>query len=118
MSTRAITIWPVLGRREVQEQSEQAFTIRFLDNRALSAPTTARYKLRNVVTGEVVKDWTSIATPSSEETIVITSDLNTIRAGCETEKYELVVQSDQGDTSNKQTQAFRYKVVNLASVED
>ena len=118
MSTRAISIWPVLGRREVQEKSEQAFTVRFLDNRALSAPTTARYKLRSLVTGETVKDWTSIATPGSEETVVITADLNTIRAGCDRERYELVVQSDHDDTSNRQTQAHRYVVVNICAVED
>lgn len=117
MSTRAISIWPVLGRKLVKEKSEQAFTVRFLDNRALSAPSTARYKLRSLVTGEVVKDWTAISTPSSEETVVITADLNTIRLGCDEEAYELVVQSDETDTSKRQTESFCYKVTNVSAVE-
>lgn len=118
MSTRAITIWPVLGRDTVQEKSEQSFTVRFLDNRALSAPTTARWRLKNLATGEIAKDWTSIASPTSEETVTVTSDLNTIRAGCAREHYELIVQSDHGDTSNKQSQPFVYRVVNISSVDD
>jgi hypothetical protein len=118
MSTRDISIWPVLGRSEVQERSEQSFTVRFLDNRALSAPDVARYKLIHLHTGQTVKDWTAITTPSSEETVVIPSDLNKIRSGCATEAYELVVQSDHDDTAKKQTMAIQYKVVNLATVED
>lgn len=118
MSTRAISIWPVLGRREVQERSEQSFLVRFLDNRALSAPDVARYKLRHLHTGQAVKDWTAISSPASEETVVIPSDLNTIRSGSATEVYELVVQSDHDDTTKKQTEAYQYKVCNLATVED
>lgn len=118
MSTRAILIWPVLGRKDVQEKSEQSFTVRFLDNRALSAPSTAQYRLRSLATGEVVKDWTSISSPSSEETIVITADLNTIRCGLAREDYELAVQSDHGDTSQRQTQRLCYTVLNAFAVED
>ena len=118
MSTRDISIWPVLGRKSVQEKSAQGFTVRFLNNRALSAPTTARYRLRSLANGEIVKDWTDIASPSSEETVTVTADLNTIRCGLRREHYELAVQSDYSDTSLRQTQRYCYTVENAAAVED
>ena len=104
---------------EVNERSAKSFTFRFLDSsRALSAPTTARWRLKNLETGAIAKDWTSISSPTSEETITITSDLNTIRAGCEKEQYELVVQSDHDDTSKKQTRSIIYRVVNISAVDN
>lgn len=104
---------------EVKERSVQKFKVRFLDSsRALAAPSEARWRLKNLETGEIVKDWTTIATPSSEETITINSDLNTIRSGRRAERYELVVQSEHTDTSLKQTRSIQYKVVNLSAVED
>lgn len=104
---------------EVQERSAQSFTVRFLDaSRALSAPLTARWRLKNLENGTVVKDWTSISSPTSEETITITSDLNTIRAGCAKERYQLVVQSDHDDTSKKQTQSIVYQVINISAVDN
>lgn len=118
MSSRSIIIWPVLGRREVVEQSEQAFTARFLSARALSAPTTARYKLISKATGNIVIDWTAIGSPGSEETIVIGADKHTIRAGGDTETYELVVQSDHDDSTLKQTASFVYRVRNVEAVVD
>jgi hypothetical protein len=117
MSTRDITIWPSLGRFRVQEQSEQSFMVRFLSARALSAPTTARWRLL-AGTGNVVKDWTAISAPSSEETVTVTGDLNTIRSGFDEETYELVVQSDYSDTSQRQSRSIRYKVIDLASVDN
>lgn len=104
---------------EVQERSAKSFVARFLNSsRALSAPTTARWRLKNLETGEIVKDWTSISSPTSEETITVTSDLNTIRAGCAREHYELVVQRDHADTSAKQTRSIVYRVINISSVDD
>ena len=104
---------------EVQERSAKTFTVRFLDSaRVLSAPLTARWRLKNLETGEIVKDWTSISTPASEETISITSDLNKIRAGCAKEKYELIVQSDHDDTNQKQTRRILYRVVNISGVDN
>ena len=104
---------------EVNERSAKSFTVRFLDSaRVLSAPLTARWRLKNLETGEIVKDWTSISSPTSEETISITSDLNKIRAGCPREHYELVVQSDHGDTSQKQTGSIVYRVINISAVEN
>ena len=104
---------------EIQERSAHKFTIRFLDSaRALSAPTTARWRIKSLETGQIVKDWTSIASPSSEETITINSDINITRRGRESEAYELVVQSDHGDVTKKQTRAIQYKVVNISGVDD
>lgn len=116
VSTRDIIIAPALGRKVVQEQSEQSFTVRFLSNRALSAPTTARWKLSSLETGAVVQDWTAIASPGSEETITISGALNTIRNYSAEEEYELVVQSDYADTSLRQTKTFRYKVADTYGV--
>ena len=114
--SRAIQIWPELGRKRVPEQSEQSFTVSFTSARTLSAPTTARYRLKNLETGAIVKDWTVIATPSSQETVSITGDLNTIRGGLSEERYELTVQSDYTDTSAQQSQSFIYRVCNISSV--
>jgi hypothetical protein len=118
MSSRDIVIWPVLGRKRVQEQSEQSFTVRFLSARALSAPTTARWKLKNLHTGEIAQDWTAIGSPTSEETIVVSGALNTIRAGFDEEVYELVVQSDYADTALRQSKSYKYKVIDLCAVGD
>lgn len=116
MSTRSILIWPVLGRKEVVEYSEQSFTVRFLSARALSAPGTARYKLISKATGAIIVDWTVITTPGSEETIVIDADDNIIRAGRDSEPYELTVQSDYDDVTEMQTAYFRYRVKDLEAV--
>ena len=104
---------------EVQERSAYRFTIRFLNSgRALSAPTEARWRIKSIETGQIVKDWTSIASPSGEETITINSDINTIRRGRESEVYELVVQSEPNDVTRKQTRSIRYRVVNISGVDD
>lgn len=104
---------------EVKERSAKSFKVRFLDSsRALAAPSEARWRLKSIATGEIVKDWTSIASPSSEETITINSDLNKIRNGRDKEVYELVVQSEHSDVTKKQTQAIRYKVVDISGVVD
>lgn len=105
--------------KQVSERSAQSFTVRFLDStRSLIAPSTVRWRLKNLETNEIVKDWTSITTPTSEEVITITSDLNTIRAGCAREHYELVVQSDHDNTSKKQTRSIVYQVLNISSVDN
>ena len=105
--------------KEVKERSAQQFTVRFFDaSRALSAPDTVRWRLKNLNAGQIVQSWTSITAPTSEETITIPSNLNTIRAGCASEVYELVVQSDHDDTTKKQTQSINYRVINISSVDD
>jgi hypothetical protein len=113
---RSILIWPAEGRKEVQEQSQQDFVVSFTSARALSAPTTARYRLKNLETGAIAKDWTVISTPSSQETISIAGDLNTIRGGLSKERYELTVQSDYDDTGARQSQSYVFKVVNISGV--
>ena len=74
--------------------------------------------MRSLQNGEVVKDWTDISSPTSEETVTVTADLNTIRCGLHREHYELAVQSDYNDTSLRLTQRYQYTVENAYAVED
>lgn len=116
MASRDVQIWPALGRKSIPEQSQQNFTVSFTSDRALSAPTTARYRLKNLETGAIAKDWTTITTPGTQETVSITGDLNTIRAGLSEERYELTVQSDYADTSARQSRSFVYRVCNISGI--
>lgn len=118
MAAREVSIWPVLGRKTVNEGSEQSFTVRFLSARALSAPTTARWRLKSISSGGIVKDWTAIAAPSSEETVSVSGAYNTIRAGLDEEQYEFVVQSDYDDATILQSASYLYTVKNISAIDD
>ena len=118
MASREVSIWPVLGRKRVQEQSEQSFTVRFLSARALSAPSTARWKLTSTTTGETVVDWTAIASPGTSETVSVSGAYNTIRAGLSEESYEFVVESDYDDATARQSAAYTYKVCDIESIDN
>jgi hypothetical protein len=105
--------------REVNERSSCTFLARFRNTTgALSAPGTARYRVWNVTSGRVLLDWTAIATPAATETIIVPASLNVTQTGQRLEIIELAVQSDYDDDDEQQTQAIRYRLRNLPSVED
>lgn len=107
-----------MSRFEVQENSAKSFTIRFLNSsKALSAPASARWRLKHMPTGQIVVNWVDIPSPSSEETITINANQNIIRSGRDEEMYELAVQSDYNDANQKQTRAIQYRVINISSVD-
>lgn len=105
--------------REINERSARTFSVSFLDSGgALTAPSTARWKLWNVTTQEEVIPWTVISTPGTSESIVVNASYNRIRKGATREVMELVVQSDYGNETLQQTKTLRYAIRNVIGIND
>ena len=84
---------------------------------ALAAiPTTIEYKVFNLSTGEVIKDWTSV-TAAAEISFTISAVINTIRNKSHaSERLDIMVSADRG-LSTEAVGRVQYKIRNLAGHE-
>lgn len=84
---------------------------------ALAAiPTTIEYKVYNLSTKEVIKDWTSV-TAAAEISFTISAIINTIRDKSHaSERLDVMVSADRG-LSTEAVGRAQYKLINLAGHE-
>ena len=96
----------------VKEGSSFTATVKFRASGAASAPTTAKYRLDCLTTGQRLVDWTSLSVAASID-IPITATNNAIQNQYNTtEKKQLTVASDP-DTSTQTRDTMVYKVENI-----
>lgn len=84
-----------------RENSSFSATAKFIirSTATMAAPTTVEYKIYNISSNEVIRDWTTIASAASV-TIDITSADNAIRDDRnEYERMALLVAADRGLTT-------------------
>lgn len=78
---------------------------------AASTPTSIKYRLDNLTTGERILDWTTVSAASSAS-IAITGQQNAIRdENNANEKMELTVSADH-DLATQVRQSVQYTIAN------
>lgn len=95
-----ITLQSKLSRGDATEGSAFTVTAKFYDDSSdpwtLSAPTTIRYRIDNLDTGNSVLDWIS-ATPATSVSIAITGAQNLTQSQYRPfERHQLTVQANAG----------------------
>ena len=90
-----LTLSDSLVARTANEGSAVAFALKvYSDAYVLTAPTTIRYRVDDLDTGEVVAGWTTVS-PASSATITVTGAQNTL-TDCHNARRQLTVQTDVG----------------------
>ena len=82
---------------------------------AATTPTNVWYRVDCLSSGETVTDWTQVSSPSTSNTITITSAMNDIKTNTRRERKQLVVQTDRG-LSTQVTEARNWIVKNLQGI--
>jgi hypothetical protein len=84
--------------KKINEASECYVDYTVLDeNVELITPSSMRYRIDCLTTGHNVLDWTDIATPDSEGTIVVTSAQNAMVSQCNRrERRQMIVETVNG----------------------
>lgn len=94
-----ITITDTLVRNRIPEGTQAQFTANFYDDSdswTLTAPTTAKYRVDNPLTGETITDWTTLSAASSIS-IALNGSQQTLRDGCALEEpRRLTVKANDG----------------------
>lgn len=115
-----ITLTSKLIANRVEEDSAFNVTAKFYDDSTdpwtLSAPTTVRYKVVCLSTGNTMVDWTS-STPATSVTLPMTSAANAVNANWRPyERRELTVQANAG-LSTQYAATYRWLVTNPLGIE-
>jgi hypothetical protein len=112
-----ITITDRLVNRTANDGQAIQFAVRVYTDTAepwvLVTPTTLRYRIDDIETGEVIADWTTV-TPASTSTVTTTGAQNTI-SGCGKARFQFTVEADHGLSTNC-VSTREYIVRNLAGV--
>lgn len=99
--------------RQVNEGEALKLTLRALnDSLAVVTPTSMRYRIQSIDTGETVLDWTSL-TPSTAVSVIITGAQNAIRCGG-TERRAVIAEATDSDGLIRRV--FEYDVVDLQGI--
>lgn len=101
------------------ERSGFTFTAKFRtrSTAAASTPTTVHYKLYNMSTKEVVKDYTSVSAASSVSVTVAASDLQIKDATHLMERIALFVVADKGLSTQCSKEAY-FKIRNTGGWDE
>lgn len=108
-----------LPKTRINEKSGFTAIVRFRDRASASAaaPLTVSYKIFNVSTSDIVKDWTHISV-AAQVSIAIDGQDNLVRRSSNSfERIELVVAADRG-LSTQVIDSAEYQVVNLHGVRN
>jgi hypothetical protein len=101
----------------VREGSVCTIRARFFDDQAIpTAPTTVRYRLRDVTNNRTIVDWTDL-TPDLYVEVEISPDSNAIyNDRCTYQENAFVMQADPG-LPTQWVDEVRYQVQNLKGFE-
>jgi hypothetical protein len=104
----------------VNEGSAFTLTARFFDEGVATAPTTARYRIRDLSNDRIVLDWTAI-TPATSVDITITATNNAVYRDNSKKRFNfeervVTVQANYGLVS-QYADEYRYLVKNLRGFE-
>ena len=102
---------------QVNELSTATFTVVPIDiTGSIVAPSNARYRLDDTISGNALIAWTTIATPSIEMKVSIPASIHSmVDASLSEESKKLTVETDFG-TNNAHVEEFEYFVRNLQFV--
>lgn len=99
---------------EVNEGSIQKLSVRALDaDLAAATPSSARYRIDNLTTGEMVKTWTAL-TPSTAMDILISATDNALQSCYSRERRQVLIEASDADGPIRIT--HEYDLINLAGV--
>ena len=92
-----------IPKPKVQEKSSFTATVYFRDSDAGTTPTTARYRVDCVSTGEAIRAWTNL-TPAESIEITLTPDDNKIVSSQRREeRRQLTIETNTGlDTQTRE----------------
>lgn len=89
-----ISTYTKIPKHQVQEKSSFTATAYFRDLDASVVPTTVRYRIDDVFTGDSLRDWTSL-TPAESINIPITPDDNQIVSSTRrSERRQLTIETN------------------------
>lgn len=95
----------------VIEGAIQKLSVRALDsNLATATPSSARYRIDNLTTGETVKNWTSL-TPATSMDILISATDNALQSCYERERRQVLIEASDSDGPVRVI--HEYDVINL-----
>lgn len=82
-------------------------TVRTLNaDLALTVPTALRYRVDDVISGQAIKEWTTV-TPANPTTIVLGATYNAIRnTGRDFERRQIMIEASDSDGAIRQTQDY------------
>lgn len=87
------------------------FTVRVLTvDLATATPSTARYRIDDLVQGNAVVDWTSI-TPANPMSVIVTGAQNALRNGRDRERRIITVEATDADGPRRST--LEYDVLGI-----
>ena len=104
--------------KSVNERSTAVLVITFSDeNKVLVTPTSAKYKIKDEISGTILKSWTALTVTSSSHTLVIDQDNNRILDDGNDSEVKIVTVVSEYSTPTKQcTSEFKYEIKNLHGV--
>jgi len=103
--------------QRVNEKSTAYLTITFRDKvGAAQAPTSAKYRIDDITSGQTVRGDTDILAPGSTVELVLTVADNTMKnAGAPHEQRRVTIEAGYGD-GDAVTAEYVYEVLNLTGV--
>jgi hypothetical protein len=84
----------------------------------LTAPTTARYLIRDLTNNRVVKDWTTLLPAATIDIEIVASDNDLYTQARQQRRFEkrvVTVQADTGE-ARQRTNEIEYWIRNLAGI--
>ena len=108
-------VYATVPQPVINERVSFTATAYFRDGDSEQASTTAKYRIDCLTTGTTVVDWTSL-TPAASIAISVKSADNRIIGGNKTEKKQITVSSDPGETTETRS-VKTWKVKNIRGFE-
>jgi hypothetical protein len=104
--------------KSVNERSTAVLIITFSDeNKALVTPTSAKYQIKDEISGTILTNWTALTVTSSSYTLVIDQNNNRILDDSNDSEVKIVtVVSVYSSPAKQCTSEFKYEVKNLHGV--
>lgn len=111
-------VFITLPKPRVQERSAITVTAKFRDSNLDAAiPTTARYRIDCLTTGQTLKDWTSLSVAATISIAVTSADNRIVSNGNWFERKQITVQADQGTDTETRDVAF-WDVYNIRGFQE
>jgi hypothetical protein len=104
--------------KSVNERSTAVLVITFSDeNKALVTPSSAKYQIKDEISGMILTNWTDLTAISSSYTLVIDQNNNRILDDSNDSEVKIVtVVSVYSSPAKQCTSEFKYEVKNLHGV--
>jgi len=107
----------MLPRTTVYENTSFTAHVQFRNGRTAATPTSVRYRVDCLETGEVIQPWTTVSDPQAQMYIPIVARINESRSELsKLERKQLTVEANSNATTAHRDKVL-YRVENIRHVE-